>query len=135
MADIAFLLIIYFLVTAAFVTARGLDFKLPREVEATSIEPEEAVLVDVLGDGTLQVDRRAVQLGDLLETLRPKLVENPDKPVIVKSSLDAPYGATVDVLDELRQGRGRLGLDREINVSLPTDREARSLWLVASHGG
>jgi hypothetical protein len=31
------------------------------------------------------------------------------------------------VLDELRQGRERLGLDREIRVALPTERE-QALW-------
>lgn len=39
----------------------------------------------------------------------------------------APYGAMVDVLEELRQGRLQLLLAREIQVALPTDRES-CIW-------
>lgn len=85
------------------------------------------MLVEVSSPGELVVDRRPLALAGLLEYLRPRLARNPDKPVILKALEGAPYGAVVDVLDELRQGRERLGLDREISVALPTERE-QALW-------
>jgi len=128
MADIAFLLIIYFMLTVTFSATRGLDLGLPPPPDPDdTIDPVESVLVEVHGQGRLTVDDKDMELSGLLPYLEPKLRRNPEKPVIVRAASGAPYGAMVDVLDELRQGKTRLGLDREIQVALPTDREAR-LW-------
>jgi hypothetical protein len=62
-----------------------------------------------------------------LDCLRPRLAQDPDNRVIFEALEGAPYGAVVDLLDELRPGRERLGLDREISVALPTEREL-ALW-------
>jgi len=64
-----------------------------------------------------------MMLADLLAYLEPKLRRNPTKPVLVRPRSDAPYASVVDVLDELRQGRTRLGLDQDISIALPTERE------------
>lgn len=126
MADVTFLLIIYFVISGAFSATRGLDLTFPPDSPA-EVDPVESVLVEVRAPGELVVDRRPLALVGLLEYLRPRLTQNPDKPVILKALEGAPYGAMVDVLDELRQGRDRLGLDREISVALPTERE-QALW-------
>jgi hypothetical protein len=34
----------------------------------------------------------------------------------------------VDVMDELRQGKDKLGLKEEIRITLPTQREMEQLW-------
>lgn len=126
MADVTFLLIIYFVISGAFSATRGLDLTFPPDSPA-EIDPVESVLVEVRAPSELVVDRQPMALVGLLEYLRPRLAQNPDKPVILKALEGAPYGAVVDVLDELRQGRERLGLDREISVALPTERE-QALW-------
>lgn len=127
MADIAFLLVIYFMLTVSFAATQGLDLALPPEPpDPVPVEPVESVLVEVEGAGRLTVDGRSMTLGELLPYLEPKLRRNPTKPVIVRPGPDAPYGAAVDVLDELRQGKGRLKLGHEIRIALPTAREAAS---------
>lgn len=128
MADIAFLLIVFFLVTAAFAATRGLDFALPEQAEHEPIDPVEAVLVEVRAGGELQVDGRPMSLAGLLGYLEPKLLQAPHKPVIVRPVDGASYGNAVDVLDELRMGKTRLGLETEIEISLPTWREIETLW-------
>lgn len=128
-ADVAFLLLIYFMITTTFAATRGLDFTLPEdEDEIRMIEPVEAVRVEVLEDGTLRVDGRPMVLTDLLPYLAPKLERNPDKPVIVQPVPEAPYGSAVAVLDELRQGKRRLGLAQDIQISLPTRAEIARFW-------
>ena len=127
MADIAFLLIVFFLVAATFAATRGLDFAMPEE-RPGPIDPVEAVLVEVRAGGELQVDGREMRLAGLLAYLEPKLRQAPRKPVIVRPVDDASYGNAVDVLDELRMGRQRLGLETEIEISLPTWREIETLW-------
>ncbi len=129
MADIAFLLIIYFMVTTTFAATRGLDFAFPEERQAPApIDPVESVLVDVQADGSLRVDNRPLPLAGLLAYLRPRLEQNPLKPVIIKTDPTAPYGAMVDVFDELRHGKPILGLDQDIVVSIPTRREQELFW-------
>jgi hypothetical protein len=49
------------------------------------------------------------------------------KPVIVAPDADAPYGAMVAVMDELRQGKETLSLEDDIAIALPVARE-RALY-------
>ena len=110
MADVAFLLIIFFLVASFYSVTRGIQFSLPKnEEEALTAEPEAAVLIEIARDGALTVDGRPMVIADVQGYLRPKLERNPTKSVILQTSLDAPYYAMTDVFDELRQaGVGNL---------------------------
>lgn len=104
MADVAFLLIIFFLVASFYSVTRGIQFSLPRhDEEALTAEPEAAVLIEIATNGALTVDNRPMRLGEVQSYLAPKLQRNPTKSVILQTSLAAPYGAMTDVFDELRQ--------------------------------
>ncbi|MBZ0113394.1 MAG: biopolymer transporter ExbD, partial [Thermoanaerobaculia bacterium] len=120
MADIAFLLIIYFMVTSAFTATRGLDFGLPDLDEDDFVDPVESVLVEVHASGALTVDSQPMLVTGLLDYLAPRLAQDAEKPVIVQTDSEASYGSMVRVMDELRQGRERLGLAHEIVLSVPT---------------
>ena len=127
MADIAFLLIIFFMITATFSAAKGLDFA-PDPDEPEAVEPLESVHVRISAAGDLVVDGQPMLLDGLLPYLSPKLSRNPGKPVILQPDPQAPYGAMLEVYDLLRQGQEKLGLREEIRIALPTQREAASLW-------
>jgi biopolymer transport protein ExbD len=127
MADITFLLIVYFMVTTTFATTRGLDFALPKEDDTPPvIEKEESVLIEIQPSGDYVVDGRPMRLDEILDYLKPKLERNPLKPVIIRPDPNAPYGAMVDVFDELRQGAER-GVEVK-NISVPTQREIDAFW-------
>ena len=129
MADVAFLLIVFFLVSMTFAATRGLDMALPQEDdEPRLIDTQEAVHIEVGPAGSLTVDGEPLTLDALLAHLEPTLAQAPDKPVIVDAADGTPYGPMVDVLDELRQGRLKLGLAEEINIALPTEREMAMFW-------
>ena len=117
MADVAFLLIIFFLVTSVFSVTRGIQFSLPKHDEAAlTSEPEAAVLIEIASDRSLTVDSRPMALADLQGYIGPKLQRNPTKSVILQTALDAPYQAMTDVFDELRQVGVR-------NLVIPTSTE------------
>lgn len=117
MADVAFLLIIFFLVVSIYSVTRGIQFSLPRHDEATlTVEPEAAVLIEVAETGALTVDRKPLPLEELTAYLNQRLARNPSKPVILRTALEAPYSAMTDVFDELRQVGVR-------NVVIPTQAE------------
>ena len=127
MADIAFLLIIYFMVTTTFAATRGLDWALPKDEDnPPMVEKEESVLIEIQPAGNLVVDGQSMELGDILEYLEPKLERNPMKPVIIRPDANAPYGRMVDVFDELRQGAEK-GVEVK-NISIPTQREIEAFW-------
>ncbi len=129
MADIASLLIIYFMITMTFTATRGLDFAPPKDDDNPPIiEREDSVLIEIQPNGDLIVDQRPMRLDELIDYLKPKLERNPEKPVIIRPEASAPYGRMVDVMDELRQGKEKAGLKEEIRISLPTQREIDSLW-------
>jgi biopolymer transport protein ExbD len=128
MADIAFLLIIYFMVTTTFTATRGLDFAPPEEDDNPPvIEKEEAVLIEIGPSGNLTVDQKPMVVADLIPYLKPKLERNPEKPVIIRPDPASPYRAMVAVMDELRQGTEK-GLKEDVRITLPTQREIDSLW-------
>jgi biopolymer transport protein ExbD len=128
MADIAFLLIIYFMVTTTFAATRGLDFSLPQDDQSQPlVEKEESVLIEIHQGGSLIVDGNPMELGDILDYLKPKLERNPMKPVIIRPLEDAEYGYMVDVFDELRQAPKKIGMEIK-NVSIPTQREIDMFW-------
>lgn len=123
MADVAFLLIIFFLVASFYSVTRGIQFSLPKHDEAAlTAEPEAAVLIEIASDGSLMVDNRNMPIGDLRGYLQPKLQRNPTKSVIMQTSLDAPYQAMTDVFDELRQA----GVQ---NLVIPTSTELQTYGL------
>ncbi len=154
MADIAFLLIVYFMVTTTFAATRGLDFALPKDDDTPPIvEKEEAVLIEIRSSGSVFVDQQAKELNAIFDYLKPKLERNPKKPVIIKPDPEAPYGKMVAVFDALRrikikkEGTGVLvreisiqdiqqaeedgeeaDLGKDVNVSIPTQREIESFW-------
>jgi len=119
MADIAFLLIIFFMVTAAFSATKGLQLDLSEEdKDSRPVDPDPGVLVQIHEDG-MHVDCRPMELSGLLPYLEPRLSRNPDKPVILVPDADAPYRRVVEVYDTLMAGE-------TTNVSFPTASEIES---------
>lgn len=127
MADIAFLLIIYFMVTTTFAATRGLDFALPEEEDnPPEIEKEDAVLIEIRGYENILVDGKPMQAEEIMGYLLPKLENNPKKPVIIRPDGNAPYGSMVKVFDTLRQGEKENEI--KINIAIPTQREIERFW-------
>jgi biopolymer transport protein ExbD len=130
MADIAFLLICFFMVTAVFAMNRGLDFSLPEDVEPG--DREEAVHIRITNGGQICVDGKAMEASGILPYLEPKLRRWPEKPILVQTESQAPYGAFIAVYDQLRQAslpraQGGLGRRDPLNISIPSLREIREL--------
>jgi len=122
MADIAFLLIIFFMVTAVFAMTKGLEFKLPQEEQKGPAEEEEAVFIQVFPDSTIAVDCQPMEHRRILEYLYPKLIRNPEKPVIIYSDPDAEYQGMITVYDVLMSAEEKWVADKlkVKNISIPT---------------
>lgn len=117
MADIAFLLIVFFMLTAVFTSTQGIRYQNPEDDPTDlNVQPEEAIHIQIIGANQFQVDRIPADLNQLGGYIQGKMQENPSKPVIIQTMPDVPYFAMVDVFDLLLQ------LEVE-NVSVPTSSE------------
>ena len=135
MADISFLLIIYFMITSAFSATRGLDFALPDENQDTpEIKQEDSVDVFVMPGGQIQVDGQGMSFEAMLPYVADKLKQNPDKPVILRTDPQATYGNMIAVFDELRQAPDKVGIEIK-TISIPTQREIENIWSMLGIAG
>jgi len=129
MADIAFLLIIFFMVTTVFSATRGLEFQLPKEEDAAVLDEVEAVIITIRQDTKILVFDEPKELDQLVDYLVEKwLNNNPEKPVILITDPKAPYYAMVNVLDALQRAKEEKNLVKDINVGIPTQREIEEMW-------
>ena len=125
MADIAFLLIVFFMVTSVFSVTRGLEFQLPKndEQQPPDQSEEEAIHIHIINGGAdciFEVDQDQMSIGDIQFYIEPKLARNPNKFVIIDPDPDAPYRCMVDAFDELKQAQVK-------NISIPTAAE-KAQW-------
>ena len=117
MADIAFLLIVFFMLTAVFTSTQGLRFQFPKDDPTElNVKPEEAVHIQISGEEQYVVDRTPMTIDEMGGYIQSKMAQNPEKPVIIQTFPEVPYFAMIDVFDLLKQ------LDVR-NVSIPTASE------------
>jgi biopolymer transport protein ExbD len=107
MADIAFLLLIFFLVTTTFPKDKGLAIVLPEQGEEAQVSQRNILHLIVQPTGTVEVKRgEAVQTQQMrpqeIEGLwRQEVTQNPNLIAAVKTHPDAAYRYMIDVLDAL----------------------------------
>lgn len=117
MADIAFLLIIFFMLTAVFATTKGLQFKFPEDDPTQmDVQPEEAVHIKILAEDQYVVDRTPMSIEELGGYVQSKMQQDSQKPVIIQTDPQVPYFVMVEVLDVLKYLEVR-------NISIPTQTE------------
>ena len=117
MADIAFLLHIFFLVTTVFPKDKGLEVVLPEEGEQVEVSQNNILHLIIDPDGIVDVKRgesTSVQRmqPDAIEALwRQEVTANPNLIAAVKTHPDAPHRFMIDVLDSLQlAGAERISL-------------------------
>ena len=122
MADIAFLLIIFFMLTAVFTSNKGIQFAYPEnDPNDREVQPEEAIHIKIEGAGQFQIDKRpAYSLEEIEVYVEDKMLQSPKKPVIIESLPDVPYFVMIDVFDVMR------GLEVK-NIAIPSKTE-RERW-------
>ncbi|HSJ24416.1 MAG TPA: biopolymer transporter ExbD [Longimicrobiales bacterium] len=111
MADIAFLLLVFFLVTTVFDEQRGLRMVLPEADSEVEVSQRNVLHILIQPNGVVHVRRGeapAVQqttpaaIGDIW---RQEFANNENLIASVKTSPQAPYRYMVDVLDQLQAAR------------------------------
>jgi biopolymer transport protein ExbD len=117
MADIAFLLLIFFLVTTVFPKDKGLEVVLPEEGEEVAVSQNNILHLIVRPDGIVEVKRgestsiQQMRPDDIETVWRTEVTQNPNLIAAVKTYPDAPHRYMIDVLDALQlAGAERISL-------------------------
>ena len=111
MADIAFLIIVFFLVTSSFSHDKGLGLTLPPHGTATRVPSRNITKVWINAAGEIMHDQDIVSLEVMEERIRRMTEQNPRLIVSIKSDPDARYEYFVDVIDSIKQtGNDRISI-------------------------
>jgi biopolymer transport protein ExbD len=103
MADISFLLFIFFISTTIFKLDEGLKITLPRAEMGEKIPRERVTHVWIDLSGQVSVDDKLVQMGDLAAVLQAKARENPVMIVGFNTDQDAPYLYMAQAIDAMKE--------------------------------
>ncbi len=117
MADIAFLLLIFFLVTTTFPKDKGLSIVLPEQGEQVEVSQNNILHILVTPVGAVNIRRgesqqeQTVRPDDVESIWRQDVAANPNLIAAVKTDGDTPYRFMIDVLDALHlAGAERISL-------------------------
>ncbi|HEX7076982.1 MAG TPA: biopolymer transporter ExbD [Candidatus Eisenbacteria bacterium] len=105
MADIAMLLLIFFLSTTVIAAQSALDVRLPGVTAGERVRRENAVRVWLGPDGEVAVNDARVPLAGIGPLVAAKLRENPRLLVALHADARAPYATVARVLEQLEEAR------------------------------
>jgi biopolymer transport protein ExbD len=106
MADIAFLLLVFFLSTTTFSLDQGLLLQLPgQQSEVKRISRKNILVVKALADGSVTIANEFVTVPEVRGRIMEELEKNPKLVVVIETHPDAKYETYIDVLDELRMAK------------------------------
>lgn len=102
--DIVFLLLIFFLVTTAIDTEKGLDLVLPpASSEELKIPPKNIANLLINAAGQVLIDGEIVEIRDITRIIKERIQDNPKLIVSIKTDRLTKYDTYVDVIDRLKK--------------------------------
>ncbi len=104
LADIVFLLLIFFLVTTSIDTEKGLDLVLPPPGH-TEIKIPKKNLANMLvnAQGQVLLDGKEINIRDIARIIKERIAENDKLVISLKTDEETDYQTYVKVLDQLKK--------------------------------
>jgi len=100
--DLAFLLIIYFLVIAGFNTNKGFLLNLPVKDKPRVVQQEDLLKFRLGETGELWFNEKTLSKGELQELLKESLTLHPNVTVLLRIAPETPYQSFVDMVQVIR---------------------------------
>lgn len=116
MADIAFLLLIFFMTTTIFKMEDGLQVSLPRAETAAKQKRELISHIWIDATGVISINDKLVQIADIETIIKSFLIEKPSLIVAFNADHRTPYGIISEVMEQLKMANA-------IRVSFTSDME------------
>lgn len=111
LADIAFLVLIFFLVSSTIDVDKGISLVLPAKGETKDIRKENISNLLVNAQGEVLLDDQIVPIPMIKTVVREKLAQNDKLIISVKTDRETSYDVYIKVMDQLKQaGAKRISL-------------------------
>jgi biopolymer transport protein ExbD len=104
MLDFVVNLLIFFIITAVFVKEAGLEVNRPTSFEQPEESDAESIQIQILENGEIWVDNRAVDVRAVRANVERMSAINPDTGVLILAQERAPTGTLVEVVDQVHLG-------------------------------
>jgi biopolymer transport protein ExbD len=104
MLDFVVNLLIFFIITAVFVKESGLEVNRPTSFEQPEESDNESIQIQILENGEIWVDNRAVDVRAVRANVERMSAINPDSGVLILAQDAAPTGTLVEVVDQVHLG-------------------------------
>ena len=102
MADIAFLLIVFFMVTTIFKMEQGLAVTLPRSTAGEKIPKQNVAHIWIDRTGVISIDDLVVSVPDIDYMVSAKLRENQGLIISFNTDENAPYRVVNEAMERLK---------------------------------
>lgn len=102
MLDIVFIMLIFFIVTAAFVKEAGVQVTKP-DAAMAQLKPRASILIAVTSSDQVWINRKRTDIKVLRTVLERLLAENPKGTVVIQADREAKSGLTMEVMEAARQ--------------------------------
>lgn len=109
-SDVAFLLLIFFIVSTVFAAEQGLVVILPaKQKESTTVKIKQSNIatIRIHIDNTITLDKKSVQINHIQKSIEDRILANPKLVVVLETHPEADYGVMVSCLDELKLANAR----------------------------
>ncbi len=119
-SDVAFLLLIFFIVTTIFAAEQGLTLVLPgkqkEKTDVVKVKESNIATLFIHADNSITLDGKPIVINHIMHAIEDRIYSNPKLVVLLKVHPEADYGMMVSCLDELK-------LARATKVSLKTSKK------------
>ena len=105
MADIAFLLLVFFLVTTTIDMDKGIGIILPAEGQELEINKKNILNLLISSSGSVLLGGEAVAINQIDDRVKEEIRKNNKLIISVKAHEKAQYDVYVEVLDQLNKAK------------------------------
>lgn len=116
MADIAFLLLIFFLATTIFKMEEGLNVYLPKAITSERLPRESVAHIWINAAGKISIDDKIVMMREIEPVIAQKWRDNPTMIVGFKTDRNVPYRVMHDAMEQLKRANA-------LSVAFNTDKK------------
>ena len=102
MADIVFLLLIFFIVSTSMDPAKGIGLTLPPAGEEVKLDQKNILTIFINSAGSVLIREDVVEVDDVKDRVNDELRKNDKLVVSLRTDKEAHYGMMVEVLDQLK---------------------------------
>ena len=107
MADIAFLLLVFFLVTTTISMYKGINIILPAEGSNKDVNTEDIINVVLAADGSIIFDEKLKNIYEIKSLVENEIRKNKNMIFSIKTSTRAAYQDYVALLDEFKKAKAK----------------------------